>query len=122
MLCCSVAILVLNVLDDSVSPAQRQRRTVIRLFCNVRYCKPSSLLFLTHIFPDLFFSFCLSHKRTYTHSDTCASLLLARSNIPVQLRMISWYRAPSTGLTCNLSCFSCLCSPKAFPLARDKHF
>lgn len=67
--------------------AQRQRRTVIRLFCNIRYCTLLSfyslllLLFITHtpryihafhlscsIFPFLQLSLSLPHTHAHTHS------------------------------------------------------
>lgn len=82
-------------------PAQRQGRTVIRLFCNIRYLFPGSFS-NTHTF-HLSCSIYLFLSNTHTciyihmHPDICTVILRCSLHIPAQFPIISWYAAPSTG-------------------------
>lgn len=86
-------------------PVQRQRRTVTRLFCNIRYSTslsvspyfflPLSLFLSLRNTHTLHFScaiFC-SHGDTHTHTPASVPTVCN----PAESSFISWYRAPSTG-------------------------
>lgn len=104
---CSVAILVLNVLDDSVCQLKDKEGRSLDYSVTSGTVHPSlslspflslSLpLSLTHmrahtlsIFLALFF--CFLHLHTLTHTHICSALRSA-----VHSSVMSWYTAPSTG-------------------------
>ncbi len=113
---CSVAILVLNVLDDSVCQLKDKEGRSLDYSVTSGPVHLSLSLSLSPYF-SLFLSFCLSltHTHTHTHTlsiflalffyfslslshtDTRTHLFCAAVRIPSKSSVISWYRAPSTG-------------------------
>ena len=111
---CSVAILVLNVLDDSVCRLKDKEGrsldysvtsgTVHRFLSLSLFLSPPFSLANTHtlsIFLALFFYFSLSHTQMHTYTHTHLSCAMVR--IPSKSSVISWYRAPSTGPMSTIS-------------------
>lgn len=107
---CSVAILVLNVLDDSVCQLKDKegRSLDYSVASGAEHLPPSLYKFLFpplslstthtpdfHLSCSIFLFLPLTPKHTHTH------LLCATVRIPSKSIVISWYRAPSAGPTRN---------------------
>ena len=113
---CSVAILVLNVLDDSVCQLKdKEGRSLdysvtsgtvhrflsLSLFLSPPFSLSNTHTHTFHLSCSIFLFLTLTHTLSHTHTHTHLSCAMVR--IPSKSSVIYWYRAPSTGPMCTIS-------------------